>query len=320
MGDEEFTKEELETLGEETESEEEKGQETQVDSKEKGEEETETKQTTESEEEKTEEEQKAEEIEEKENLIPQSRLDQMRREKGDMERKHDLLKRSPEEYYQLYPDEKPEEEEKVETVSKQEIWNMVVKGGTYDGKTLAEVHEVDALYAIDLYNDYRDELRGKQLEEKGKADKIREESEKEINAFSGRLSKETFNKEPDALSEEESKKIETEIGSIIDWMEKTGRGAGNIEDAYFLMNKDKILADTQGKSIQAIVQAMQSSKVTSISNKEDRGVKTGYESDLNLTRDQLASKIDNMGDTEAEKYFKNAPAELKNKFPDLAWD
>jgi len=315
MGDEEFTKEELEILGES----EEEGQETPDTSEDKGEsqEESETEQTTETEEEETEE---TEQAEEEENKVPQSRVDQIVREREDLKRKNDLLRRDPQAYYEKYPDEKPEEQETEATATTfADAAHMRVQGGTYDGKTLAEVHDADPFAAMAIYNYYLDTQRETQRKTAETQDRLKRESEQEVNTFTENISKQMFSKEKDKLTDKETKEVDTYINGILDWMEETGR-ATTMRDAEILMQHEDILKAAQVDTVKGLIAALNSGTVSTVKAQKGTGDDSGYGKFMEYNVDEFAAYIDGLNDVAFKKFVKDAPQKLKDKFPQAAWE
>ena len=306
MGDDnEFTKEEQEILGESTEEE---GQETQ-DEKESGEkQESETEQSTESV--KTEEEL----AEEEENMVPQSRVDQIVHEREDLKRKNDLLKRDPDAYQKLYPDEFGEEEAEQKVTP---IKDFVIQDGPYEGKSLSELYQVDPIAANTIHFNLLEEQKA----EKEQRTNLEKQSQEELNNFSGTMAQEMFGKKLDDLPEKEGKQVDGVINKVLDWMAETGRGGGNITDAYKLMNFEKILSNAAEKGVKTLIDTS-SKDVKTVSSKKDVEGKSGYDKFTDYTAEQFATMIDNMSDIEADKFMANAPADLKDKFPKAfaAWE
>lgn len=317
MGDEEFTKEELEILGES----EEEGQDTQDTSEETGEtqEESETEESTESEEKETEDKAQAKE-KDKENLVPQWRVDELTREKHEAKEKLDLLRRDPQAYYEKYPDEKPEEQEtETATATFADVAHMRVQGGPYDGKTLQEVHEVDPFAAMGLYNDYRDAQREAKLTAKETQTRLKQESEQEINAFTDNISKQMFSKEKDKLTEKEVKEVDKYIDGILGWMEETGR-ANNMRDAEILMQHEEILKAAKVDTVKALIESLTSGTVSTVRTNKGEGKETGYDRFMEYTVDEFAAYVSNLDEAAFKKFTKEAPQKLKDKFPQAAWD
>lgn len=325
-----FTPEELAILGEVEdeagETSEEQGEKTEQEAEGEASEEEkgELKEAAEEGEEKT-----AEEEEEQEDArIPQSRLNEVVAQREEAKQKLDLFKRlGPDKYYEVYPDEKPKETDegtKAPPLSRipsmKEAGNMIVKGGEYDGKTLAEVYEVDSLAATDLYIAFREEQREQARSQEQEQTKLKEESERELNRFSQNLCQELYEKDIDALSDDEGKEIDKIIQSVLDWMEETGRGGGKVEDAYWLMNKDRILADAKEKGVKSFVKTLQKKTVPNVKGNKGGGAKTGYEAYEGMSENQLAETVANMSDPQFEKFRKDAPESFKKKFPGVDWD
>lgn len=308
MGDEEeFTKEEKEILGE---AEEEEGQETQDESKASGEKQkSETEQTTESAE------AEEEQAEEEQNMVPQSRVDQIVREREDLKRKNDLLKRDPDAYQKLYPDEFEEEEAEQKVTP---IKDFVIQDGPYKDKSLSEVYQIDPIAANTIHFNLLEEQKA----EKEQRSNLEKQSQQELIEFSDTMAKEMFGKEKVGdLPEKEGKQVDDTINKILDWMAETGRGGGNITDAYFLMNKEKILTEAAEKGVKTLIDTS-SKGVKTVSSKKDIEGKSGYDKFTDYTVDQLATYIDGLSEKEADDFGKNAPQELKDKFPKAfaAWE
>lgn len=245
------------------------------------------------------------------------------KEADELETKLDLLRSDPEEYYKQYPDEKPEERPlKEDVVQEDTIWDRIIQGGPYDGQRLGDVFDQGgepARYALNLYSQERDNLKAEQTATEDRRKQTKQEADAELDSFGTQLAQDIFEKKPDDLSKDEYTQINAIIDETLDWMEKTGRGYGNIVDGYFIKNKDKILAGEQIKGVSNVIKSTQDN-VIHIANKKDVGTKlTGYEADMGKDATELAAKIENMNDEEAAKYFANAPEKLKQKFPSVPW-
>jgi len=250
--------------------------------------------------------------------VPYKRFSKVYGEMKTTTEKFDLFKRlGPDKYYDVYPDEKPEEEpeEVPETpVSISEAANMVINGGPYDGQTLGEVSKTDPLSAMAMYDEYRAEQRTKIEDDK----RFKTEAEQEETDFKSEQAKGMFEKEYSTLSTVEQDKIDQVISSALGWMEKTGRGGGNLFDAHYLMNRDADIAAAKGDAAASMVNAITRGVVQSIPGKKGNE-QTGYGAYINLTRDQLADKLEKMSESEQATFYGKAPANLKDKFPDLPW-
>jgi hypothetical protein len=164
----ELTPEELALLGDSEEETEDLDAEDSEDS-----EDTATKDDSEDEEEtatddKEETEEKAEETT-TENMVPQSRIDEVTRERGETQAKLDLLKTDPDKYYTQYPDEKPAAAPAKHDGHDTDVGSLVVTGGEHDGKTIRDVLVEDPaegnLLLAKYYDDQRTELADSQTAE-----------------------------------------------------------------------------------------------------------------------------------------------------------
>jgi hypothetical protein len=320
----EFTKEELEILGEDT------GEEEEPASGEAGEEE----EPGEGEAGEEEEGESGEDAEEEETAVPQSRFDEVYGQAKESQRKLDLLQRlGPDEYYKIYPDEKPKTEgsrgaekttitEPVQdrVLSFQESQAMIIDGGEHHGQTLGELYKENPIAAQDIYLNYRDEQRAAIEQKKASAATQKQVIETELNEFSGGIAKQMFEKELDALSDGEAKKVDEVITSVMDWMEKSGRFHYKLEDAFMIMNKDDLLAGAKSDGAKALIKQLKVGSTPSVkANKGSGGKKTGYEAYGSMSRDELAAKVDDMSDAEFVTFSNKAPQSLKDKFGDIPW-
>jgi hypothetical protein len=231
----------------------------------------------------------------------------------------------PEKYYEVYPDEKPagwkppEKPKETPADAMPALGNMIVKGGPHEGKTLNEVWQEDPAFASYLQTTHLNAERDRTETEKQTQERIRQESENEVNAFSGQLAKDLFGKESDKLSPKEEKKIGETIQSVLDWMAKTRRGGGMLADSYFLMNKDGILADARAKGGKEAIESLSRKPVVPSVNTGGGAAVLPFSGYEEMSADQLAVEFEKMGDAGAMKFLKEAPASLRAKHPGLPW-
>ncbi|MFH2076186.1 MAG: hypothetical protein ABIJ57_12710, partial [Pseudomonadota bacterium] len=183
--------------------------------------------------------------------IPPKRFREVYREAKEGERtkeKFDLFKKlGPEGYYQAYPDERPEgpvREPQRETIPPDtDIGALIVKqpDGQYDGMTLREVYEIDPVFATNLQTEFLWQQKQEATRQAGEMDQMRKESATEIETFAESVAQETFGKAAKGLSKDEEGRVAETIQAVLDFMNTTHRGGGNISDAYFLMNKEGLL-------------------------------------------------------------------------------
>ncbi|MFX0114196.1 MAG: hypothetical protein ACFFB3_06585 [Candidatus Hodarchaeota archaeon] len=323
-----FTKEELEILGEDmpdedpgTPSEEESDTGESQESEEKPE------AIPESEEkEEADTEQKHDEGETDKDRVPYDRFSKVYGEKKELEWKLELFRTDPEEYFRQYPDEKPSEERSEEPETKiptfGEAGNLVVQGGEHDGLTLRQVYEKDPFAAQDIYMQYKEDLLAKQRQEQETVTRLQEESNQEINSFAIERAKELFNKSDDFnlrdLNEKEVDQINKEIQDVLQWMDKTGRGGGKLKDAYVLKNLGTILENATKKGASGLINHLKKPSSSSISSKRTSSDRS-MENYINMDPNQLAAMIDDMSDQQFLNFRKNAPPALREKLPMVDW-
>jgi hypothetical protein len=334
MGDEvaDFTQEELETLGEAEvneftsvpETEEEQGTEAETVEVSESDE-----QSLAEPEESAQEPEVADTAQDKENFVPQSRFDKVYGKQKDMERKYDLLRElGPDKYYEVYPDEKQAQEQDArhepppqqsQPAQSQDPGSMVVQGGAYDGQTLNEVYVDDPFAAQKMYSDFLQRETAERVQQETAATQMREDSQREVDAFKTDIAKELYQAEAGSLDTTQAQNVDNEVSNVLTWMQETGRGGGRLEDAYFLMNKDRLLQEASTKSVKGMVQNLSRGSVPSVSGNKSTGL-TGYDAYTSLSSQELAGKIDGMTDIQFSKFVRNAPKTLRNKHPGIDWD
>lgn len=259
----------------------------------------------------------------KDNMIPQTEFDRRVGEiRTQAEQKLDFYKRDPEGYYQEYPDERPAQTtapvKQAATDGTDEVANLVVQGGQYEGMTLKDVMEVDQvagnLMVLEYWKGQQDEKQAAITRQSQRVDG----AQNEVNVFAVEVSKELFGK-TDGLTEDETGKVGAVIQGTLDWMKSTGRGFANLSDSYYLMTRDEQIKKAKGDGARAIADSVTRGGVATISSNRGGGADTGYEADLTMTAEQLTAKLDKMSDPAVEKWAKNAPDELKKKYADMPW-
>ena len=258
-----------------------------------------------------------------ENMIPQSRFDEIYGKQKDYERKLELIKTlGLDKFYEMYPDDKPGDYQ-LSTPATQpspvdDVMQMVVSGGQYNGMTLEDVFREDTGRATVILNMYYQE----QARIAADNERLKSESEHETYAFAETRAQEVFGKKLDALTKQETQQIEDDLNKSITWMGQTQR-ARTLDDAWFLMNKEKILTEAAGKVSKATLESLMKSGGSlpaSVANISGGGQASGYDALLSLTPSQLQVRIGAMGETEAMRFFKEAPKTLRDKYPGLPWD
>lgn len=246
---------------------------------------------------------------------------------ADAQTKLDQFKRlGPEGYYQLYPDEKPEDwkppGKTEDDPKKDDFRKLKVEGGQYDGWTFEDVfkHNERAAFQLDSY--YAQILREEKVDGERKAtserERLEKESEEEIHTFTTNLSTELFGKS-DGLDDKQKGQINSMVDNIITWMSQTGRGGGNIADAYILMTIDDKLKDKADRTLKTIATVLRDDTPSSISSNKTSPKDGGYMRFLNMTPAQAASEMENWTDAENLEFLQKAPKAIRDKFPSLPW-
>ena len=250
--------------------------------------------------------------------VPLKRFNKVYGEMKTQTEKFDLYKRlGPDKYYEVYPEEKPEEEPEElpeKPIATSEARSMVVRGGEYDGQTLEEVEAISPIDAQDLLISFRSE----QKEEIDRNKSIQADADKEETDFMSEQAKAIYGKDFNDLTAIEQGKVDDVRKTVLTWMDKTGRGFANLFDGYHLMNRDTDIAAAKGDAAANAVNSISRGAVQSISGTKG-SAQTGYGAYINLTRDQMADKLDSWSESEKANFYEKAPANVKNKFPELPW-
>lgn len=267
----------------------------------------------------------------------QKRIDRLTWEREENKRKLDLLKRNPDQYYALYPEERPQEREtpgRPQEPSRPptfaEALPMVVKGGTYDGRTLQDLMESDTAVeraaAYDIYNAYVRGLEQQQAEAKGRDAEIQERVTREHDHFVASRARDLFGKDAGTLSADEQTKVEQVFNHILDQMEAkdaSGKtwaernGVYNPDSAYRLMTvNDQIKA-----GVKAIIDSARKSGPSHIEGKAEgpsSGAGSVYDQLMQMSADKVAERLDRMSDAKVEDFWKKAPPAFLKKYSALA--
>ena len=247
-----------------------------------------------------------------------------KQEKETIENKHNLLKQlGADEYYRIYPDEKPagyQPEVKPEPASAatEDFNAMVVNGGKYDGLTIGEVAMQDPVSATLMVNNYLDSKRQAVEQESKKHEKFQNDFATERNAFCLGRAKEMFGKEKD-FTPVEIEQVNSEYKKLSDFMITQNIAHYRMEDAYLLMNKDKIIHSEKVKVAKAAISEATKKGVASIGNGDSNAGLSGFDSYLSMSEDALLKTIDKWSDKDQMKFYKDAPKAMRDKYPSLPW-
>jgi hypothetical protein len=119
------------------------------------------------------------------------------------------------------------------------------------------------------------------------------------------------------MTEVEKKQVSDSITATIEWMQKTGRGGGIMQDAWRLMNYETALAKARESATKGTIDALKKPVVGSIDTNKGTPVETEFGKYASMTREQLGKEFDRMTDKEFVHFKKNAPESVRKKFADL---
>ena len=254
--------------------------------------------------------------------------------KTETERKFNLYRiLGPDKYYEIYTDEKPKDYRPPQgkaTAGQSDLFEMVAQypdpNHPYHGMTLKEIYKDDPAEGRRLERAWEQSHQQQQAAERQKREteahqhqRLLRESEAEIMEFSKSLANELYGKDVPSLSKEEGQKVGQAIRDTLDFMQKTRRGGGNIMDAHFIMNRDRILTDAKTKGGRAALESLQRAHVPSIGTGAGAGP-SGMDAYEAMTPDQLAREIEAMPEKNYAAFLKHASPALRQKHPSIAWD
>ncbi|MDD5006435.1 MAG: hypothetical protein PHS33_08075 [Candidatus Omnitrophica bacterium] len=258
--------------------------------------------------------------------------DVLRRENEELKQKQTLFKElGADEYYRLYPDEKPEGYKEPEpkrpahTETTEDYNSMVVSGGKYNGLTIGEVARgtedfpPDPVSANLMVNNYLEGKRSAAATESQKKAKFDEDFKREKNLFLFERAKELTGKEKD-WTPEELVKINGEYDRLSKWMIANKKVHYNLEDAYLLANKDEIFKRERTKAAEGAIKSIQKSGPVSIDTGNGGDNKpSGWEAIAEMDDKALEKHIDGLDDAGLTKFLQEAPASIRAKHPEIGW-
>lgn len=271
---------------------------------------------------------------------------QAEREREELKQKLDLFKRNPEEYYEKFPDEKPEGYKPKTTETERrpiaklperpmtftEAKNTVIKGGTYNGQTLAQVMEQDQAAAFDIYQKYRDDFTSAKAEEtkaleeiRGREKTILAKMKEDDDRFLNDRCKELFGKafseldDDDPIQGKQREKVVKLGNETALWMKKNNRLTYTLEDAYRLMTYEKTIQDAEAKGASALVDHAKRGTVKSIGSTTGSTVTDPYAKYMSMSEGDLVDLINNMPEAKFEDFLKKATPAFRKKFKDLPY-
>ena len=198
-----------------------------------------------------------------------------------------------------------------------QLGQMKVQGGQYDGYTLNEVASADPMAALAIRDNYLVGVKRAQDAEAAKREKASIESE--INRFNDARSFELYGKPIRQCTAAEMAEVEKTTNQAIDFLEKSGRRDMPLEHAYYAMRHDekRRAKEAAEKKLDKVTNA----KTTgSISTATVPGVDVEWQGFLAKSDAQLAAVIDRMKPAEYNRFLKDAPKAVREKFKSLPWD
>jgi len=247
--------------------------------------------------------------------------------KTEIERKFNLYRElGPDKFYEIYPEEKPASYQPKAAKARareSDPFDLVAQYPDPDhihhGKTLREIYQEDPAEGRRLERAWERSQQEAQETATQTRQRLLDESEREIGAFSTSMARNIYGKDVNALTREESENVSKTIQETLDFMAKTNRGAGILADAYLLMNQEKIIADARTKGGKAALESLQRPGIPSI-NAGSGSASAGMSAFEAMSADQLAREIDNMDEKTFASFIRGASAALRAKHPGLAWD
>ena len=262
---------------------------------------------------------------------------QAEREKSELKEKLDLFKKDPDKYYAKYPDERPEGYQSPESdrikkpTEKPEVMPMSKMLGaqindpenpSFHGKTMAEIMESGPegyAAAIDYYNEYVEDIRGKAKEAETKeADELKSIQEEDTR-FMDSQARALFEKPLKDLDAVQKDKIEKIVGDTLAWMKTNNRMGYSLADAYKIMNYDKAISDAAASGADGLVNLAKSGARRSVSSGGGKTSKDPYDRYLAMSENDLSKMVTEMPEAEFTKFLKEATPAFREKFPALPY-
>jgi hypothetical protein len=88
-----------------------------------------------------------------------------------------------------------------------------------------------------------------------------------------------------------------------------------MDDAYFLMTKDKVIKSAKIDAAKAVINDATKKPVGSIGSGDSNAGVSGFEAYLSMTEEALGKEIDQMPEKKFKAFLKDAPKALRDKHP-----
>ncbi len=244
--------------------------------------------------------------------------------------KLDLLKKlGPEEFFDLYPDEKPPgwtpPQREVKEVNPLDL-QYSHPGHEYNGKTLREIAQIDPDYAMEVskkyYADQQKKVNDERESKRRRHASDLDQSTREATEFASIVSSEKFGKDISTLTVVEAAQINDFIRDTYIWGVQNKKLNYSISDMWILKQRADA-TDTKTKQDKALKALEKENKapVLSIGTGGGSAGLSGFEAYLAMSEENLTSAIGHIyNNKELRKFFKDAPEALRKKHPNLPWD
>ena len=269
---------------------------------------------------------------------PQSNIDKrigkVVGEKKQLERRFELFKTlGAEKFYELHPEDAPSGYKPtvtapqnttptaVKDTSYEAAKGLIVQDGPYAGKTLAEVREADQFAAMEMFMAHQQSVIKQNAEVEARHQSYLDEAERDLLNFRSTFAKDHFEKDLDGLSDTENEEVDQAVKAIIDFIQDPKNGTTNLNVAYHFLNKDNIISQALNKGAKGLADKLRQSPSASIrSGAGDTAGGSKYDTFMQMSPAQMASKMNNMSDRQVTEFINKAPNALKDKFPGVDWD
>jgi hypothetical protein len=193
----------------------------------------------------------------------------------------------------------------------------------YHGKTFRQIYNMDpdAAFAIaprlatDLHiKTMFDEQAGKAREDESVAQLRVEEA-----AFSDEYAKGEFEKPYAELAPEQRVAVDKISSQVQDWMLANHKYGITISEAYYLMDRAKLVSKTASRAAKKVIDDATRGGVRTIASKSDSTVKDGGGDMSEWTEAQMEEHVIGLDDSKFRAFMKEASPEVRKKFPGLPW-
>jgi len=255
----------------------------------------------------------------------------LREENEELKTKQTLFKKlGPDQYYKMHPEEAPEgyqpkqapaQSTAVLPIDDPRILEMKVNGGLYDGMTLNDVLDTNRDHGLKIYSKYVVTASEAISRQRDAQTKTQTEQENAVKSFGANRAKELFGLEDTSKMTPEQTTQITKIGQeVINWQVLNDKLHMDWEDAYRLMNHDKLIKAAEERGASKTFKELQKAGPGSINTGSGGGAKPSEWDEIARMDDQALGKhIDSLDDAKMQKFLKEAPASIRAKHPGICW-